>query len=1016
MSSPRFLLCLSLLLVTTIGYSQNNLTPFASKAAKSYGDIPLAFESNRGQVPAGIDFLSRGTESTVELGSDRAIFTLAKKDQRAIHQVMFQWLGAGNAKAIGEDKLAGRTNYLVGEPQHWLRGIANYSRVRYTAIYPGIDLVYYGNHRSLEYDLELHPGADASKMAFGVQGADQLRLQADGSLSVETAAGTLIWEKPIAYQFKNGERQLVAVSYKLNAKPQTVAFALGPYDHSLPLTIDPTLAYGALIGPTSFGQYVAADSNGSAYLLTETISSEYPTTPGSYMPTGSFSWQPPSLYGGPGHPLLAITKFSPDGSTLVYSTYLGGSQFVCSDPNAETPSGNRAGGIAVDSNGDAIVTGTTDDTNFPVTADAIQSTDKNCSVPQDAIVSKLSPDGSSLLYSTYLGSSGNDTGNSVAVDVSGNIFVGGLAQQTDFPHTTNLSSCTGYCSDVFVTKINASGTLGYSLLFGGANSGENWPTLNAVAVDSSSNAYITGTTSVPLPVVNALQPTMSSSIIAFAGEVKPDGSGFTFLTYLGGSLGSEGYGIAVDSGGNIYVDGTTWDNNFPTANAYQSQNKNPSTANYNGSNGFLTKYSPGGQSYVYSTYIGGSANTGEVGIAVGPNDEPYLAGNSSAVNYPVTSDAFLPTNLPNHYTSTFTVFAANGRSLVYSTYLSGTTVNGAGAQATSIAVTPNGQNAFVAGFSLNTSYNIEDFPVTPGAYDNPNTGQPSNNWASAQVSATFLANFCLSCTSPANLTITSPQNSAVVTNPVDFIAQAYDPSGVAALQIYVVPGTVAYQTTASKLNKKLNIAPGSYGVVVQEWGNDGSYLKKTVDITVQNAPPTVTITSPAAGVTVSNPVHVAATARVNGTGTIAHYRVYSAPNVAVYDINASSLNAYIALPQGKVNLTVVAWDSSGAAGSTSANITVNGGTNGGAQVIVSSPLNYSTVSSPVTFTAKATTSCNKGIYALQVYTNPGVVAYTAYASSVNTAVTLSPGYYYGAVQAWDNCGATFSTPVQFDVQ
>jgi len=1013
-NSRPILASLVFLLLTSLLYSQVNRQPRGAQPVKSYGDIPLAFESNVGQAPAGIDFLSHSAGAIVELAGPRAIFTLSQQNAPSPHSITFQWMAAGGtAKVAGENELSGRTNYLVGDQSHWLRGIKNYGRVRYTSIYPDVDLVYYGNQRKLEYDLELAPHADASKIKLAVQGADQLIPQADGSLIIRTEAGDLAWEKPVAYQMKDGKRTEVKVAYRLGTEKdtETLAFDLGPYDHTRALTIDPTLQYAAVIGPTEFGQYTAADSSGSAYILTYTISPEYPTTSGSYMPTSQFSWLPPSLYTGPNHPLLAISKFSPDGSTLVYSTYLGGSQFVCGDGNASPPIGNRAAGITVDSSGNAIVTGFTDDTNFPVTANAIQKTNKNCSVAQDVIVSKLSADGSSLLYSTYLGSSGNDAASGVAVDQNNNIYVGGLAQNSDFEATKNLSSCTGICDDIFVTKINADGTLGYSLLFGGQDSGMNMPHLNAIAVDQSGNAYIAGYTYVPLPVVNALEPTLHSGSgnEGFVGEVNAAGTGFNFLTYLGGSTASDASGIAIDGSGNIYAAGWTLDSDFPTANAYQSQNKSGS-----GFSGFLTKYSPGGRSYVYSTYLGGSKNSQLIGVAVGPDQKAFLAGNTSAGDFPVTPDAFMSANASNRYLSTFTAFNPAGTSLFYSTYLGGTASNGAATQAESIAATPDGQSAFLVGYNFN-GFNVLDFPVTPGAYDNPHNGDPSNNIGHNEVSDTFIAHFCMNCASPASITITSPLDGAVVTNPVHFLVSAYDPNGVAALQIYAVPGKVAYQTTSSNIDTNLTLAPGNYAVVVQEWSNSGAFLKKTVHITVQNAAPTVRIGSPVAGTTVADPVHVMASAKVNGIGTIVHYRVYSGSGVAVYDVDGKTLNAYIHLPPGPVNLTVVAWDSSGAGGAASTNVTVNSGS-GGAQVVITSPANYTTVSSPVTFTATAAASCGAGIYAIQVYTDPGVLAYTTYSSSVNTAINVSSGYHFGAVQAWDNCGGTFTTPVQFQVQ
>jgi hypothetical protein len=547
------------------------------------------------------------------------------------------------------------------------------------------------------------------------------------------------------------------------------------------------------------------------------------------------------------------------------------------------------------------------------------------------------------------------------------------------------------------------------VVFGGSGGQYNNLLPEGVAVDASGNAYIAGYTSIELPTVNALEPKLTSvSNEAFVGEVNSAGTAFDFLTYLGGSSLSSAAGIALDPGGNIYVTGFTTGTDFPVQNAYQPTNKDSGP---DGSSGFVTKYSPGGKSYVYSTYLGGTKSSEEVGITVGPNGEAFVTGLTQASDFPVTPDAYMTTT-PNGFGSTFTAFTPSGTSLAYSTYFAGTAVNGASVQATSIASTPDGQNVFIAGYNYN-EVNVEDFPVTAGAYDHPNN--PSNVATYGAVSATFVTKWCMSCESPANLTVSSPQNGGVLTSPVQFTAQAYDPNGVAAIQIYLVPGKVAYETKSSSLNTKLKIAPGSYNVVIQEWSQTGTYLKKTVSITVQNAAPTVVISSPKAGSTVSDPVHVVATAKVNGTGTIVHYRVYSSAGIAVYDVNASTLNAYVTLPQGYLPLTVVAWDSSGAAGAATANITVSGGSSG-PQVVITSPVDYSSVSSPVTFTASATTSCKGGIYALQIYTNPGVLAYTAYAPSVSKAITLSPGYYYGAVQAWDNCGATFTTPVQFGVQ
>jgi hypothetical protein len=973
--------------------------------------VPLMFEQNRGQAPGQIQFLSHSGPLNLALTDHEAILNLSKLDDSGQNvSLSFSWLRSqADMKAVGEQELAGRTNYLVGDQKDWIRGIPNFGRVRYRSIYPGVDLIYYGNGKQLEYDLELQPGADASRIALTVDGAAAVLPQSDGSLQIQTALGDVEWQKPVAYQVQNGKRTEIAAAYRMDHA--AVRLELGSYDHTLPLTIDPTLSYAALIGPVSSVAYIAADASGSAYLLNSTTTPAYPTTAGSYMPKGQFSWGPPSLYSQPWHPLLAITKFSPDGSTLVYSTYLGGSQYVCNNQGFPPPRGNYPGGIAVDSSGNAIIAGATDDSNFPVTPNAAQPGTGNCQ-PYSMTLSKLSADGSSLLYGTYLYGTGYQSyPYGVAVDPSDNLYIGGEWSGPAFSSTLNLSSCTN-CINIFAAKVNASGSLGYSVLLGGQNStSPSFPVLAGVAVDSSGDLYMTGNTTFTLPTVNALQPTKPGGQSAFVGELNPSGTAFKFLTYLGGSSDSVGTGIALDPSANIYVTGFTLDNNFPITNAYQSTNKA-----YPNANGFITEYSPNGQSYIYSTYLGGPQSVALNAITVGPDGKASVIGMTQDTAYPITPDAFQPVIYntgPTGTESVFSTLAPGGSSLYYSTYLEGNpSPNPMAVRAESIAATPSGDNVFVGGETDNVA-NVNDFPVTPGAYDNPNAGVP--NGSGYAIEAGFAMNFCMSCTSPANITISAPLNGAAVTSPVNFVASAYDPNGVAALQIYVVPGTVAYQTNSDTINTNLNIAPGNYNVVIQEWSKTGSYIKKTVSITVQNAAPTVTITSPAPGATVSDPVQVSATAKVNGTGKIVAYRVYAGNGDAVYTSNTSTLNANVTLPQGPELLTVVAYDSTGAAGAAKENITVSGGS-GGDLVTITSPANDAVLTSPVTFTASATTTCTAGIQALQIYTDPGVLAYTAYGAKVSKSISLASGIYYGAVQAWDNCGGTFTSDVTFQVQ
>ena len=490
-------------------------------------------------------------------------------------------------------------------------------------------------------------------------------------------------------------RKYLEGRYVLAASNQ-VRFALGPYDKTKPLVIDPVLSYSTYLGGSlqdaSLG--IAVDSSGNAYVTGYTQSSDFPTlnpvqsTYHGGEPAGGLNSLVP---GGD----VFITKLNADGSALVYSTYLGGS------------GSDQGNAIAVDSSGFAYVTGSTSSTDFP-TLNPIQSTyhgggSGSFGPPGgDAFITKLSADGSALIYSTYLGGSAQDEGNGIAVDSSGNSYVTGQTISADFPTANaiqaacDLGSSCSY-GDAFVTKVNAAGSaLVYSTYLGGSNS----DTGNGVAVDSSRNAYVTGQTySSDFPTVNPLQANNSGAPDAFVAKLNSAGSALVYSTYLGGSGSEQGTSIAVDSAGNAYITGNTQSSDFPTASPLQA------ASGGDANDAFVAKINAAGSALVYSTYLGGSSTDDGLGIAVDTSGNAYVTGFTRSPDFPTASpvQASINTYL---YDAFVTKINAAGSALLYSTFLGGSNIN----QGNGIAADSAG-NAYLTGQTESS-----DFPITAGAF------------------------------------------------------------------------------------------------------------------------------------------------------------------------------------------------------------------------------------------------------------------------------------------------------------
>jgi photosystem II stability/assembly factor-like uncharacterized protein len=565
---------------------------------ENLSNLPLAFEENRGQAPQSVDFLARGQGYTVALSHGDARISMRRKEAAAA--VDLHLLGArAPSLPVSRKPLPGKVNYYFGnDPARWRADIPTFERVEYRRVYPGIDLAYYGNQRRLEYDFIVAPGADPSSIRLAVDGARKLSLTGTGSLLIDTENGAVEFRKPATYQEIGGRRRAVESQYILEGANQ-VRFALGKYDPRQSLVIDPTLIYSTYLGGSTldYGIAIAIGPGGNAFVTGYTQSLDFPTV----NPEQSF-------YAGSS--AIFVSKLAVSGSSLLYSTYFGGSN------------NDHATSIAVDSSNNAYIVGSTSSTDFPV---------KNPLYPTlagslDGFVTKLSAAGNALVYSTYLGGA-DDSAAGVAVDAGHNVYIAGYTSSPSYPVTpgaylTSCNACTG-----FVTKLNPTGSAQvWSTFFGQSSSAY----LSAIAVDSQGSAYLTGYSYGGLPASpGAPQPQPAAgSADAFIAKLNNTGTALSYATYLGGSQWDQGNSIAVDSAGNAYVAGSTTSPDLPvTASALQ-----PAAGGV--WDGFVAELNSLGTAWQYVTYLGGQGDDRIYGIAVDSSGNATVAGHTSSYNFP----------------------------------------------------------------------------------------------------------------------------------------------------------------------------------------------------------------------------------------------------------------------------------------------------------------------------------------------------------------------------------------------
>jgi len=676
-------------------------------ARANMGALPLAFEANQGQTDPTVKYLARGSGYTVFLTGSDVVFALHSapmagdaraagkhasgassqnatevraeksetsetKDQNAT--IRLNVIG-GNAQPqiVASGPLPGHSNYFIGNDRsQWHANVAQFARVSYRDVYPGVDMAFYGGEKQLEFDFIVAPGASASPIRLGVSGADHIASDDSGNLVLASAAGNVLLRKPVAYQEKDGARRPVDVLFVQHAMRQ-VGFVLGNYDHSRELVIDPSVSYATYLGGSAeddaYG--IAVDSNGDAYVTGQTSSTDFPKVSGiSSSNGGEFD--------------AFVTKISADGSTLIYSTYVGGSG---------EDSGNA---IAVDASGNAFVAGGTGSSNFPVKG-GFQTSLKGT---LNAFVFELNYAGTALTYSTYLGGSNDDLASGIALH-NGNAYVVGSTSSSDFPTSNPVQSSLVGTSNGFVTELNGSGNaLVYSTFLGGGSA----DFAAAVAVDSVGNAYVTGATqNTSFPTTTgAFQRTCGTAANcnggvpdAFVTVYNPAGNQYVYSTFLGGEGIDQGLGIAVDASGDAYVTGLT-------QSALHFPLKSPLYSALGGvQDAFVTELNPSGSALVYSTFLGGSLSDAGTSIAVDRNTNAYVTGQTGSSNFPKVS----PTqSAPGGGNDAFvSEIGPSGSQLLFSTYLGGASnenTNSAGgnlAAIGSIAVDGDGANIYVAG-------------------------------------------------------------------------------------------------------------------------------------------------------------------------------------------------------------------------------------------------------------------------------------------------------------------------------
>jgi hypothetical protein len=774
------------------------------KVEATYGNLPLSFEPNHGQTDPQVKFLSRASHRTLWLTNNEAVLAVGRRSgisraggkqeiTRKLGNIApailrMKFVGANaDPRITGEDRQAGTVNYFTGKPEQWRTKIPTYARVRYRSLYPGIDLVFYGNNRELEYDLAVSPGANPRQIKLGIAGAESLRLDADGNLVMKTAAGDVVQQKPRIYQSKGTRLVAVVGGYVINSQDE-VGFRLGNYDHTAAMIIDPVLRYSSFLSgggdEDDAGTGIAVDSSNRAVVAGWTDSSPFPSKEGS---------QPPFVGGS----AAFVIKLDFTGSNVIFTAFIANAvEFA-----------NVA--LVLDGADNIYLAGTTNGTTFDpagfaTTPGAFQ---RNFGGESDAWVAKFDSTGTKLIYATLLGGSGQDIVSSIDVDSAGNAYVTGFTKSKNFPVTSGVfqGQCKlksdGSCASAFVTKLNALGT---KALFSSYLGGHGTQSGQGIAVNPSGDAFVTGQTDAKdFPTTaGTMQPVLAGSADAFVVEFSSSGSHLNFSTFLGGGGADIGNGVALDSAGNVFVTGQSQSTNFPIKNAFQPH--------CTGGCSFAVKLSPGLR-LLYSTFIGQGDGTA---IAATSGGQAYVTG-IAGTSFSTTQNAFQRVPFPSTDDSGFITKLTSTGQLSYSSRYGGALFP----KSPRVALDRDA-NAYLTGI-VGFAPTI---PVTPGAFQEQ---------AGAELDGFVAKVVALCALSPVNrsVTICSPSNSSTVKSPVNIVAGTTDVTPVKLTQVYL-DGKKIYENPLSAINVNLPIAGGTHRLTVQGLDTASVFFKSTISINV----------------------------------------------------------------------------------------------------------------------------------------------------------------------------------------
>ena len=700
------------------------------EAQNMFSNSAIRFEINQGQTDSRVKFLARGGSSRFFFTPEEVVFALhrtgdrRKSDNRKLAnrgsktQVIRMRLSGANkdAEIIGELETQAHSNYFIGnDREKWLTDVPTFAQVRYRGVYPGIDIVYHGNQKQLQYDFELAPGANPDPVAINFSGVKKIKIADDGSLQLLTAAGEFRQQAPIAFQDIDGQR--FAVDCKYVVRGGEVRFQLGPYDRTQKLVIDPTVVFSTYLGGNGEDRVfdIAIDGSKSVYVTGETVSTDFPlgvvpieTYNGGMCLSGTY----PCFD-------VFVTKLTPGGGSVLYSTYLGGLN-------------NDIGwGITVDALRRAYVVGETASSDFPIPqaqgagGPGVYKAAKKGA--RDGFMVKLSILGNELVYSTFINGHGSGTlsasAEAVAVDILGHVWIAGSTTSIDFP-TGNLFGFplrSSYCKfggdNGFLVKINPDPacqdqeepkcavtpslpTDPPDFIYGSYVCGSGGSTVLDMALDPFGNVWLTGEARNNFPTtLDAFQPAFSdpsdpNERDAFVAKIEMFGNFMLYASYVGGTSSDRAESIAVDSNGNAYITGSTTSSNFPLTPGVVD-------SNYGGlGEAFVVKFLSSGLP-AYSTFVGGSNNVDSAaGIAVDASGNAYITGNTGSTNFPVTLDATQPTSGGGGQGDSFlTKLSPDGSMFQFSTYL-----GGSGSEFGNAVAVDGAGNAYVAGRTSSTNF------------------------------------------------------------------------------------------------------------------------------------------------------------------------------------------------------------------------------------------------------------------------------------------------------------------------